>query len=385
MAGKQNVLGAGRGLAAYRGDIIAQAIVVACVAGIAFLLASSLIGNLEARSIRTGFGFLWQGANFEIGQSLIPFTASSTYGMALLAGLINTICVAALAIVFSTLLGLVIGLAGLSRNPSVSLLAKGYVELVRNVPLLLQLYFLYSIFTQMLPSAANALNPVPGIFLDRSGLHFPVYAGMAANGFLWLVTGLGAALLFRRTTRTSDINFRGPVSLLLAFGPALVAIVYAAVTSSVDIPRQTKFGFNGGGTLPPELTALLLGLTLYNAAFIAEILRGGIKSVPSGQVEAATALGLGNSDTVKLVVLPQAMLVAIPPLANQYLNLTKNTSLAIAIGFPDLMSVTSTIINQTGQAVELIGIVMGAYLIISLCISAFMNWYNSRLVGRSVK
>jgi general L-amino acid transport system permease protein len=289
MTGKQNMPGAGGGLVAHSGDIIAQAIVIGCVGGIALLLTSSLIGNLEARSIRTGFGFLWQGANFEIGQSLIPFTASDSYGMALLAGLLNTICVAALAIVFSTLLGLLIGFAGLSRNPSVSLLARGYVELVRNVPLLLQLYFLYSIFTQMLPAATNALTPFPGIFLDRSGLHFPLYEGMAANGFLWLSTGVAASLLFRRATRNSDMSFRGLVSLFLAFGPALLAFAYTAATSSADVPQQTRFGFNGGGTLPPELTALLLGLSIYNAAFIAEILRGGIKSVSSGQVEAGSS------------------------------------------------------------------------------------------------
>lgn len=385
MTSVQNTHVAGRAPATFSRDLIAQVIVVLCIGGIAFVLASSLIGNLEARSIRTGFGFLWQAANFQIGQSLIPFNPSDSYAAALFVGFLNTISVAALAIVFSTLLGLVIGLASLSRNPSVSLLAKGYVELVRNIPLLLQLYFLYSAFTQMLPSAANALHPLPGIFLDSSGLHFPVYAGMATTGFTWLLAGFALSLVFRRIKAFSQVRQRGLISAALALGPAALALAYVAATSTPDVPEMTKFGFNGGGNLPPELTALLLGLSIYNAAFIAEILRGGIKSVPVGQVEAATALGMRHSDIVRMIVLPQAMLVAVPPLANQYLNLTKNTSLAIAIGFPDLMSIASTIINQTGQAVEVMGIIMGAYLAISLCISAFMNWYNFRIVGKGRK
>lgn len=360
-----------------------QVIVLAVLVGTVAFLATNLVGNLEARSIRTGFGFLWQAAGFEIGQSFIAWSPSASFGRALLVGLLNTLVVASLGIVLSTLAGFVVGIASLSRNPLVSPLARLYVELVRNTPLLLQLYLWYAVLTQMLPAASAAPQLLPGVYLAKSGLHFPV---LQHGGGPLLAAVLVGALAFaghglwarRRAERTGMPATLWP-GLLLLLLPVVAVALERAVTASFDVPRPTRFGFSGGGMITPELTALLIGLSLYNAAFIGEILRAGILSVGRGQLEAAAALGLSRGQALRLVVIPQAMKVAVPPLASQYLNLAKNTSLAIAIGYPDLMSIGNTIINQTGQAVEVIAILMCVYLALSLAISAFMNWYNARV------
>ncbi|CAH1660347.1 putative ABC transporter membrane subunit YhdX [Hyphomicrobiales bacterium] len=360
-----------------------QAAVLLLLVGTVAFLATNLVGNLEARSIRTGFGFLWQAAGFEIGQSFIAYSPSASFARALLVGLLNTFVVASLGILLSTLAGFVVGIASLSRNPLVSPLARLYVELIRNTPLLLQLYLWYAVLTQMLPAASAAPQLLPGLYLAKSGLHFPVLrqgAGLllpaAAVGILaWAAYGLWSR---RRAERTGAPARLWPGLLLLVL-PLLASALSLAGTAAIDLPQPTRFGFSGGGMITPELTALLIGLSLYNAAFVGEILRGGILSVGRGQLEAATALGLSRGRTLRLVVIPQAMRVAVPPLASQYLNLAKNTSLAIAIGYPDLMSIGNTIINQTGQAVEVIAILMSVYLAISLAISAFMNWYNARV------
>ncbi|WP_378942082.1 amino acid ABC transporter permease [Mesorhizobium sp. ANAO-SY3R2] len=373
---------------AFRG-IVTQVLVLALVAGIVAFLAINLIGNLEERSIRTGFGFLWQAANFEIGESFIAYDGRATYGAALLVGLLNTLVVAVLGIVFSTVIGLVVGIASLSRNPLVSPLATTYVELIRNVPLLLQLYVWYAVLTQMLPAATDAPQLLPGLYLAKSGVHFPVLRSGSGLVVAALVIGAIASFAYafwsrRRADLTGAPALLWP-RLLLLLSPPLAALAYIAASTPFDVPSPTRFGFSGGGLVTPELTALLVGLSLYNAAFIAEILRAGILSVHKGQSEAAASLGLSRSQTMRLVTLPQAMKVAVPPLASQYLNLAKNTSLAIAIGFPDLMSIGNTIINQTGQAVEVIAILMAVYLSMSLSISAFMNWYNARVALVGVK
>jgi len=367
--------------------VATQVMVLALVAGIIAFLAINLIGNLEERSIRTGFGFLWQASSFEIGQSFIPYSANSTFGMALLVGLLNTLVVAVLGIVLSTILGAVVGIASMSRNPLVSPLATTYVEVVRNVPLLLQLYVWYAVLTQMLPAASAAPQLLPGLYLAKSGLHFPVLHSGTGIVLAALIVGAIAAVAYgiwskRRAELTGAPSLLWPRAVLLLV-PPIAALVFLVTTTPFDVPKPTRFGFSGGGQVTPELTALLIGLSLYNAAFIAEILRAGIMSVSQSQSEAAASLGLSRAHTLRLVIIPQAMKVAVPPLASQYLNLAKNTSLAIAIGYPDLMSIGNTIINQTGQAIEVIAILMGVYLTMSLSISAFMNWYNARvaLVG----
>lgn len=367
--------------------LVTQVAVLALAALTIAFLAFNLIGNLEERAIRTGFGFLWQAASFEIGQSFLPYDASASFAAALAVGLLNTLVVAVLGIVFSTLLGGVVGIASLSRNPLVAPLATTYVELVRNVPLLLQLYVWYAVMTQMLPAAGDAPQLLPGLYLAKSGLHFPVLEAGAGLVCAALVLGALASFGYGRWSRRRAA-LTGANALLwprfaLAVLPPVAALLVMSATLPFDVPQPTRFGFSGGGMITPELTALLLGLSFYNAAFIAEILRAGILSVGKGQSEAALSLSLSRTQTLRLVVIPQAMKVVVPPLANQYLNLAKNTSLAIAIGYPDLMSIGNTIINQTGQAVEVIAILMAVYLTMSLSISAFMNWYNARvaLVG----
>ena len=369
--------------------IATQVIVLALVAGIIAFLAFNLIGNLEERSIRTGFGFLWQASSFEIGQSFIPYSANSTFAMALLVGLLNTLVVAVLGIVLSTVLGTIVGIASMSRNPLVSPLATIYVEFVRNVPLLLQLYVWYAVLTQMLPAASAAPQLLPGLYLAKSGLHFPILHSGVGIVLAALIVGAIAAVVYgiwstRRAEQTGAPALLWPRAALL-LGPAIAALVFLAATTPFDVPRATRFGFSGGGLVTPELTALLIGLSLYNAAFIAEILRAGIMSVSRSQSEAAVSLGLSRAQTLRLVIIPQSLKVAVPPLASQYLNLAKNTSLAIAIGYPDLMSIGNTIINQTGQAIEVIAILMGVYLTMSLSISAFMIWYNARVALVGVK
>lgn len=364
-----------------------QASVLLLTAGVVGLLGLSLVHNLDERSIRTGFGFLWQMAGFEIDQSFIPYNADASFGMALLVGLLNTLVVAVLGIILATLAGVVVGVASLSRNPLVAPLAKTYVEVVRNVPLLLQLYLCYAVMTQMLPMATDAPQLLPGVYLAKSGLHFPIMSTGAGLVLVALIGGAAASAAFAKWSRhrleaTGQIAPLWPRAALLIV-PAILASFYAATAAPLDMPEPNRFGFSGGGAISPELLALLLGLSLYNTAFIAEIVRAGILSVNTSQWEAAAALGLSRGRTLRLVILPQALKVLVPPLASQYLNLAKNTSLAIAIGYPDLMSIGNTIINQTGQAVEVIALLMAVYLTISLSISAFMNWYNARvaLVG----
>jgi general L-amino acid transport system permease protein len=313
--------------------VVLQALLAATVLlGIWYLIANAL-DNLQARRIASGFGFLWREAGFEIGETtFLSYGAADTYLKALAVGLLNTFRVASLAIIFSTMLGVLIGLARLSTNWLLAKIAAGYVEVMRNVPLVVQMFFWYAVITEGLPAPAEALRPVPGVFLSNRGLAFPVLASWA------------------------------PVS--------------------IDYPVLSGFNFTGGGFFSPEFTALFLGLALYTAAFIAEIVRAGILAVDRGQFEAAYSLGLNQPQVMRFVVLPQALRVIVPPITSQYLNCSKNSSLAVAIGYPDLVSIANTTINQTGQAIEGILIIMLVYLTISLVISGFMNWYNRRFALR---
>lgn len=364
-------------------DFLLQALIFGLVIALAGFLAFNLAGNLGARSIHTGFAFLHGTAGFDIGESFIPYDGHATYGRALLVGLLNTLAVSSAGIMLSTLIGAFVGLGRLSRNPLVGCLASAYVEALRNVPLLLQLYLWYAILNEILPPDGAAPAFLPGFYLAKSGLHFPVLGKMPLLPLFALATGLAAAMLWSRFTKLrqarTGTRTASWLGWLLALLPAAFLLAQILVSGPLGLPQQRRFGFVGGGTLTPELTALLIGLSLYNGAFIAEILRGAIRSVSPGQSEAAAALGLRPIQRLRLVVVPQALRVAVPPLASQYLNLAKNSSLAVAIGYPDLMSVGNTIVNQTGQALEVIGMVMAAYLTLSLSIAAFMNWYNARV------
>jgi general L-amino acid transport system permease protein len=365
--------------------LLQQAAVFAALAALIAYLGYNLEANLAQRAIRTGFAFLGEPAGFGIGEALIPFKSQDSYARALLVGLLNTLMVAALAGIASTLLGTLIGVARLSRNPLVAFPAGAYVEAIRNVPLLLQLFLWYAVLTQLLPPVERAVALLPGLYLSKNGLNLPALLGGPAEyrALAALLVGALLALVLRGfvTHRSAaPPAWLGPAMLALILLPAAAILVATDGAVRLDIPVPTRFGFRGGGNFGPELMALLTGLSLYNTAFIGEIVRSGIQSVGKGQREAASALGLRGGQTIRLIVIPQAMRVVIPPLASQYLNLVKNSSLAVAIGYPDLMSVAGTTLNQTGQAVEVIGLTMAVYLVISFAIALAMNLYNARIL-----
>ncbi len=365
--------------------VIYQVLILGMLGFCVWYLVSNTLHNLAVRNISTGFGFLDREAGFAIGESSIAYTPSDTYGCAILVGLINTLKVSVIGIVAATLIGTVLGIARLSRNWLISRLAGLYVEVMRNVPLLLQLFFWYALITEALPGPRQALNPVSGVFLSNRGLKLPTLQG---DGLNWLLLGLGAAIVAvvllahwarRRQEQTGRIFpvARASAALLLVLPAA--ALLLSGAPIALDVPELRGFNFAGGLTLSPEFAALLAGLIIYTSAFVAEVVRSGIQAVGKGQWEAAQALGLTRSRMMRLVILPQALRVIVPPMTSQYLNLTKNSSLAVAIGYPDIVSVVNTTLNQTGQAIEGILIIMAAYLTVSLSISIFMNWYNNRI------
>jgi general L-amino acid transport system permease protein len=369
-----------------RGFVFQAALVVFVVALI-YVGASNAIQNLQEQNIASGFGFLGTTAGFAISQTLIPYSVTSTYGDAFVVGLLNTLLVAAIGIVLATILGFIVGIARLSSNWLVAKVATAYVEIIRNVPLLLQLLFWYFAVVKSLPSPRESYGPLFGTYLNIRGLFMPKPVFEPGS---WLfdaaiIAAIVAIVVIYRWARKRQeaTGEQFPVfwsSLALFFGLPLLALAVTGFPVTFEMPELKGFNFVGGMRMEPEFVALLLGLVLYTASFIAEIVRAGIKAVSHGQTEAAGALGLRRGATLRLVVIPQAMRVIIPPLTNQYLNLTKNSSLAVAIGYPDLVSVfAGTVLNQTGQAVEVIFITMLVYLTISLLTSAFMNWFNLRM------
>jgi general L-amino acid transport system permease protein len=367
--------------------VLYQVGVIGAVVGLAVYLISNTLANLETRNIATGFGFLGREAGFGISEGLVPYSPADSYARALLVGLINTLKVSVIGIVLATLLGTVAGIARLSRNWLVARIAAIYVETVRNVPVLLQLFFWYTLITEALPNPRQATDDViPGVFLSNRGMRFPepVWESTHAAMAVAFAIGIGATWFLLRwargyQSRTGRLVPTLPIGLALIFGLPLLAFLTGGAPTALTFPQLAGFNFEGGGVITPEFAALLIGLVVYTGSFIAEIVRGGILAVSHGQTEAGLALGLSRSRVLRLIVLPQALRVIIPPLTSQYLNLTKNSSLAVAIGFPDLVSVANTAINQTGQAVEGVAIIMAVYLTISLSISVFMNWYNQRI------
>jgi general L-amino acid transport system permease protein len=367
-----------------------QAAAIAAVVFVGWYLVSNTLANLEARHIASGFAFLAREAGFEISEkSLIPYSAADTYLRALLVGLANTLRVALIGVVAASILGTVVGLARLSRNWLVAKLAAGYVDFFRNVPLLVQLFFWYTLITENLPGPRAALEPLPGVYLANRGIFFPVPAWSPAYGWTMaaLTAGIVAAFAFARWAhgRQALTGRRPPVlagALALLLVPPAVAWLAGGAPTRLSVPALQGFNFSGGAVLSPEFAALTVGLIIYTASFIAEIVRAGVLAVDRGQIEAAYALGLRRGLAMRFVVLPQALRLIVPPVTSQYLNLVKNSSLAVAIGYPDLVSIANTTINQTGQAIEGIAIIMAVYLTISLAISAFMNWYNARNARR---
>ncbi len=363
-----------------------QFLAIALVAALAWSMFSTASSNLAKQDIATGFAYLSRQAGFVISEAAIAYEPTDTVGRALLVGIANTIKVSLLAALFGTGLGLAVGIARMSRNPLLQRLMLTYVELLRNVPLLLYLLFWYALIINVLPPVRSALQIAPHVYLSNSGLALPAFSVV---GGLWapvaaLFAGLVAALTVRQLAlrhrlATGRSNTGSVIALIIAILPVAAVWLFHGLAIDWELPEAGRFRITGGLHIRPEFVALLFGLTLSVSANVAEIVRAGIQAVGKGQWEAARALGLARGRTMRLVVLPQALRLMIPPLTNTYLTVFKNSSLAIAIGYPDLVMVSNTVMNQTGQAMETIAIFMAVYLGLSIAISLFMNWYDARV------
>lgn len=373
------------------GGFVVQILFVAVLAWIAYEIVANARANLQAQRITAGFGFLDNNAGFDVSQSLIPYSGADPYTRVLLVGLLNTLLVSVIGIFFATLIGFLVALGRLSPNWLLSRISGGYVELIRNLPLLFQILFWYLAVLAALPGPRQSISIFDRFFLSNRGLVIPKPIG--DPGFepfvvAVLIAILAAIALWRYSRRALFDSGRvikvWPYALGLIIGLPLLSVLVFGAPVTFEVPVLKGFNFSGGSRIIPEFVALTLALSTYTGAFIAEIVRAGILAVHSGQMEAGSSLGLQRGSVLRLIVIPQAMRVILPPLTNQYLNLTKNSSLAVGIGYPDLVSVfAGTALSQTGQAIEIIGITMGIYLTISLLTSAIMSFYGWRL-GRSL-
>lgn len=366
--------------------LVYQAVALGLVLTLGYYLFAITQANLRRQSIATGFSFIGREAGFEIGEPLISYSSADTYARALFVGVLNTLKVSLVGIVMTIILGTLVGVARLSSNWLLSRLAAAYIEVLQNIPVLLQLYFWYAIFHDSLPGPRQSLNPMAGFFLNNRGFYFPipvVHPAYARMGIALLVAGVLVYMLQRWARRRQDRTGQPfpvwSVAAGIVVGLPAVTWLLSGAPTALNVPRLAGFNFEGGLSVSPEFAALLLGLVLYTSAFVAEVVRAGIQAISRGQTEAAMSVGLKPGQVLTLIILPQALRVIIPPLTSQTLNLTKNSSLAVAIGYPDLVSVANTTINQTGQAIEGVAIIMVVYLSFSLLTSAFMNWYNKKM------
>ncbi|MCG8446887.1 MAG: amino acid ABC transporter permease [Hyphomicrobiales bacterium] len=368
-------------------SLFSQAVLIAVLIWLGYSVVQNTIANLERQNIASGFGFLDTTAGFAVGQSLIAYSEASSYGRTFVVGLLNTLLVSVIGIAIATVLGFIFGIARLSNNWVISKIAYVYVEVMRNLPLLLQIFFWYFAVLRSVPGPRESITVFDSIFINNRGLKLPkpLYEPGAGLVGISILVAIAAVWLLRRWARKRQMAtgeqfpvFQWAVAIL--FGLPLVVFYLTGSPVSFEYPELRGFNFQGGLTIIPEFVALLLALSVYTGAFIAEIVRAGILAVSRGQTEASYALGLRPGPTLRLVVIPQALRVIIPPLTSQYLNLTKNSSLAVAIAYPDLVSVfAGTTLNQTGQAVEILGMTLAVYLTLSLLTSALMNWYNRRV------
>jgi general L-amino acid transport system permease protein len=374
------------------GGLVLQVLFVAALAWIGAEIVANTRANLETQRITSGFGFLSHTAGFDVSQSLIPYSGSDTYTRVFFVGLLNTLLVAIIGIFFATLIGFIVALGRLSPNWLLSRISGGYVELIRNLPLLFQILFWYLAVLGALPNPRQGISLFGSFFLSNRGLVIPrpiPEAGLGAVTVALLVAAVASLLLRayarRQLFQAGRLLTIWPYVIGLLIGlPVAASLVFGAPVS-FEVPELKGFNFSGGSRVIPEFVALTLALSTYTGAFIAEIVRAGIQSVHKGQMEAGASLGLQRGAVLRLIVVPQALRVILPPLTNQYLNLTKNSSLAVAIGYPDLVSVfAGTTLSQTGQAIEILAITMGVYLTISLVTSAIMSFYGWRL-GRSLE
>ena len=370
-------------------QILGQVIFVLLMALVAGFLYANVTANLSRQGLTVGYGFIRNPASFDIGETYIAYQASDSYGRAIVVGLVNTLVVTALGILFTTIIGILIGVARLSNNWLISKLAAAYVGIFRNTPLVIQLMFWYFAVILKLPAVRNAIALPGPVYLTQRGVYLLWYEATPSfdswKVFIWIALASPVVLwlIFRWIQNRSGL----PLSLWWYIAYLLVPILILWIGAVIqpepplipNIPELTGLNFRGGLRLTPEFAALLFGLVIYTGAFIAEVVRGGIQAISRGQAEAARSLGLTAGQTLRLIIFPQALRVIIPPVTSQYLNLAKNSSLAIAIGFPDLFSIGKTVINQTGATIEVIFIIMLSYLSMSLLTSLLMNIYNSRV------
>ncbi|GAA6156899.1 amino acid ABC transporter permease [Pyruvatibacter sp. HU-CL02332] len=367
--------------------IVYQLLTLLVVVWIGVEFWTNAVSNLERANIASGFGFLDTTAGFGIVQTLIEYTEESSYGRAFFVGLFNTLIVAFFGIILATVIGFLVGIGSLSRNWLIRQICVAYVEVMRNIPLLLHLFFWYFGVLRAVPGPRESLNFLDSVFVNNRGIYFPRPEGGDGFGLVLILVAIGIAASFfiarwaRKRREQTGQPF--PVlywSLGLIVGLPLAVFLLLGMPLTFDYPALKGFNFRGGIVMIPEFISLVLALSIYTAGFIAENVRSGIQSVNKGQTEAAYALGIQPGPTMRLVIIPQAMRVIIPPLTSQYLNLTKNSSLAVAIAYPDLVSVfAGTVLNQTGQAVEILFLTMSVYLTLSIITSILMNWYNSRI------
>jgi general L-amino acid transport system permease protein len=365
--------------------LIIQIVLIIAITAFAAWLVSNTMENLTRSKIASGFGFLNYRAGFDIGQVPIDYTANSTYGHALVVGIVNTILVSVAGIILATIVGFIVGIARLSRNYLLRGLATIYVETFRNIPPLLVILFWYFGVLTVLPLPRDAIQLPFDIYFSNRGLQMPAarFEPMAWIALLALVAGIAGSMWLARRARHTQLQTgeRKPIlwpSLGLIIGLPLVVFAVTGFPIGFEIPQATRFNLSGGWHVKPEFLSLFLALAFYTASFIAEIVRAGIMAVAKGQTEAAAALGLSRKHALRLVIVPQAFRVIIPPLTSQYLNLTKNSSLGLAVGYPELVAIGSTVLNQTGQSVEVVAIWMLSYLGLSVAVAAFMNWFNAR-------
>lgn len=368
-------------------DALFQATLLVGVVLLIAMLTNNAIETMQRQRIASGFAFLDHTAGFDVIQALVPYNESSTYGRVLLVGILNTLLVASIGIVLATLLGFIVGIGQLSSNWLIARLCRAYVEILRNLPLLLQLFIWYFAVLRALPFPRESWSLFDAVFLNNRGLYLP--GPVAESGFIFvmlaLIAGIAGTVWVALRSRALREKTGRPLPVL-PLSLALIVLAPLAVSATLGFPLAFSlpvlegFNFEGGVVVLPELMALVVALSTYTASYIAEAVRAGIEGVAKGQREAAEAVGLRRGQTLRLVIVPQAMRQIIPPLTSQYLNLTKNSSLAVAIAYPDLVSVfAGTSLSQTGQAIEIIAITMGVYLTFSLLTSAFMNWYNARI------
>ncbi len=367
--------------------LLFQIILITALAYFFYTIVQNTLDNMNARGVSTGFAFMSEPAGFDILQTLIPFDSSFSFGRAFSVGVLNTLLVTGLGIIFATILGFTVGIARLSNNWLISKIATVYIETFRNIPVLIQIIFWYSLIVGTLPAVKDSFSLFDSFFLNQRGINIP--SPIYESGFIYtviaIVIGIISSFILKKWAhkRQEATGQQFPIFLsILGLIIALPLAVYFISGSPItwDVPKLGRFNLQGGATVIPELVGLLLALTIYTATFIAEIVRSGIEAVNKGQTEAALSVGLTPSQNLRLVVVPQALRVIIPPLTSQYLNLFKNSSLAAAIGYPDLVAVfMGTTLNQTGQAVEIVAVTMAVYLSVSLLISMFMNWYNAKM------